>query len=106
MPNRSRERQRAVACEAPIATALLRSRLCLAHSYARMLSIARCFHGSPTSVSRTRLLLRTGAQWLQDDSMKVALKNVPDSEAAAAERRRLGELRKELDRFAAFLAAP
>jgi hypothetical protein len=35
--------------------------------------------------------------------MKVALKNVPDSEAAAAERRRLGELRKELDRFAAFL---
>src|ERR1019366_2214586 len=34
--------------------ALLRSRLCLTYSYARVLSVGRCFHESLTSPSRTR----------------------------------------------------
>src|ERR1017187_1426143 len=35
------------------APALLRSRLCLTYSYARVLSVGRCFHESLTSPSRT-----------------------------------------------------
>src|ERR1035437_2939415 len=38
----------------PKPTALLHSRLCLTCSYARILSIGRCFEESPTSASRTR----------------------------------------------------
>src|ERR1035438_4041198 len=52
----SRERKRAVAgttseiagCDPSPPTALLRSRLCLTYSYARILSIGRCFEESPT----------------------------------------------------------
>src|ERR1017187_2035804 len=39
----------------PKPTALLRSRLCLTCSYARILSIGRCFEESPTSASRTHI---------------------------------------------------
>src|ERR1035437_107281 len=51
----------------PKPTALLRSRLCLTCSYARILSIGRCFEESPTFASRTlRLLRKTDGRWIGD----------------------------------------
>ena len=45
----------------------MRSRLCLTCSYARILSIGRCFEESPTSASRTlRLLRETDGRWIGD----------------------------------------
>src|ERR1035437_661157 len=49
----------------PKPTALLRSRLCLTCSYARILSIGRCFEESPTSASRTHLLRVRFRHWGQ-----------------------------------------
>src|ERR1035441_9439237 len=48
------------------APALLRSRLCLTYSYARVLSVGRCFHESLTSPSRT---LARRAHWLDSRRM-------------------------------------